>query len=263
MTPSLSLSSSSTTTEAAAAAAATEGFRGDGATAAAAERQQHLTEKHALIVVDMSVEQVGDVSYRRDEVIDNIRSLILAGSSNDNDSSGSGGAETNNNPLFDIMVDSRLWLESPSESSLSWVWQGTGRTLFKAGSEGASLIPELRDDATAAGAATMSTRMTFVRKYNYSCFAGEHCQLLSILRSRRITDVCLCGINTDYCVFATALDAFQNDFRVTVASDAVTSVRGRHAHQEGLRNLERHFGNRVLRTTSQVLDYLGGRKAAT
>jgi nicotinamidase-related amidase len=200
-------------------------------------------QKHALIVVDMSVEQVGDVSYRREEVIENIRSLVLSDSS-------SPGEANSSKPLFDVVVDSRLWLESPSDSTLSWVWEGSGTTMFKAGSEGASLIPELR------GAAVGGSRMTFVPKYNYSCFAGERCRLLSMLRSRGVTDVCVCGINTDYCVFATALDAFQNGLRVTVASDAVTSVRGRAAHDEGLRNLERHFGGTVLRTTRQVLDNL-------
>jgi nicotinamidase-related amidase len=179
----------------------------------------------ALVVVDMSVEQVRDVSHRAAELVRNIRSLAT--------SSG----------VFDLVVDSRLFLEDPDESSLSKVWEGSGTTLFRAGSEGASLIPELRD----------IPNLTFVRKYNYSCFAGERCQLPNVLHSNNITDLYVCGINTDYCVFATALDAFQRNFTVVVVSDAVSSVRGEDAHREGLRNLERHFGSKCLMTTEQVM----------
>jgi nicotinamidase-related amidase len=179
----------------------------------------------ALIIVDMSVEQVQDVTYRVAEMVRNIQSLASSG-------------------LFDLMVDSRLFLESPDESSLSRVWEGSGTTMFRAGSEGASLIPELRS----------IQNLTFVRKYNYSCFAGEKCQLPALLRANNnITNLYVCGINTDYCVFATALDAFQRDFSVVVVSDAVSSVRGEKAHEEGLRNLERHFGAKCLMTTEQVL----------
>ena len=158
-------------------------------------------------------------------MIQNIRSLTTSG-------------------LFDLVVDSRLFLESPDESSLSKVWEGSGTTLFRAGSEGASLVPELRG---------IIPNLTFVRKYNYSCFAGERCQLLNVLRLNDVTDLYLCGINTDYCVFATALDAFQRNLSVVVVSDAVSSVRGEEAHGEGLRNLERHFGTKCLMTTEQVL----------
>jgi nicotinamidase-related amidase len=179
----------------------------------------------ALIIVDMSVEQVQDVSYRVDEMVRNIRSLATTSG------------------MFDLLVDSRLFLESPDDSSLSKVWEGSGTTMFRAGSEGASLVPALRS----------IPNLTFVKKYNYSCFAGEKCQLLSLLWSNDVTHVYVCGINTDYCVFATALDAFQRNFSVVVVSDAVSSVRGESAHREGLRNLERHFGTQCLMTTEQVL----------
>lgn len=191
-------------------------------------------KRAALIVVDMSVEQVQDVTYRVAEMVRDIQSLASSG-------------------LFDLMVDSRLFLDSPDESSLSRVWEGSGSTMFRAGSEGASLIPELRD----------VPNLTFVRKYNYSCFAGERCQLPALLRANDINNLYVCGINTDYCVFATALDAFQRNFSVVVVSDAVSSVRGEKAHREGLRNLERHFGAKCLMTTEQVLLLAHQNKAET
>ena len=53
-----------------------------------------------------------------------------------------------------------------------------------------------------------------------------------------IEEVYLVGINTDYCVFATAMDSFSNKFRTYIIRDAVTSVRGKAAHEEGLCNFQ-------------------------
>ena len=47
------------------------------------------------------------------------------------------------------------------------------------------------------------------------------------------TEVYICGINTDYCVLATALDAFNRGLKPVVVADAVTSVDGRAAHEVG------------------------------
>ena len=190
----------------------------------------------ALIVVDMSVEQISAVSYKAKEVTDNCRKLLRG-------DTGNGGQDVGTNRIFDLCIDSRLWLHSPDESTLSWVYPETGRTLFVADSKGASLIPELDN--------CIPGNLQFCAKNNYSCFANS--KLLEVLQQHAITDVCICGINTDYCVFATAMDAFQSRFRTRVVKDAVTSVRGKAAHEEGLRNLERHFGPQVLVTTEEVL----------
>src|SRR3569623_1874189 len=136
--------------------------------------KETMSSKKALIIVDMSVEQVSDVSYQRESVIANIRKLTAS-----------------TEKELDLLIDSRMWLTHPSDSSLSWVWEETAQTLFVADSEGASLIPELRPENS-------HQPLTFVRKYNYSCFAGEQCQLLPLLRSNHITHVYICGINTDY-----------------------------------------------------------------
>lgn len=178
----------------------------------------------ALIIVDMSNEQVSDIEHNRKCVIQNCRKLAL-----------------NENDFFDLCVDSRLWLSSPEESSLSWVWPETATTMFVAGSEGASLIPELAD----------ISHVKFVPKNNYSCYANS--KLLSVLREANIDEVYICGINTDYCVFATAMDSFQNKFRTFVVGDAVTSVRGREAHIQGLHNLERHFSPKALVLTHDIV----------
>jgi nicotinamidase-related amidase len=172
----------------------------------------------ALIVVDMSVEQVAGIRYNLKSLIANCRALC-----------------ENSSKFFDLILDSRLWLRSKEESSLSWVWPETFETMFVAGSEGASLVTDLR---------TYENYMQFVEKNNYSCFANS--QLKSILDQAHVTEVYICGINTDYCVFATCLDSFQYKFRTFVVKDAVSSIGGKAAHEEGLRNLIKHFGDQVL-----------------
>jgi nicotinamidase-related amidase len=180
-----------------------------------------MKNRRALIVVDMSSEQVVGIRYKLKSLVENCQHLCA-----------------NTTKFFDLIVDSRLWLRSVSESSLAYVWPETAKTMFVAGSDGASLIPELQQYTPA---------MQFVVKYNYSCFANS--QLLSILQASNIDQVYICGINTDYCVFATALDAFQNNFRTFVVQDAVSSVGGKSGHEEGLRNLVKHFGRDCLVAT--------------
>lgn len=189
------------------------------------QRIMPSSPRRALVIVDMSHEQVSAIKHNRKQVIQNCQRLAL-----------------NENGFFDLCIDCRLWLSSPKESSLSWVWPETAISMFVAGSEGASLISELCD---------IRPSIKFVPKNNYSCFAKS--TLLSTLQEAKIDQVYICGINTDYCVFATAMDSFQHQFRTFVVADAVTSVRGRDAHVQGLHNLERHFSEKALVLTSNII----------
>ncbi|HEU0168727.1 MAG TPA: nicotinamidase [Chloroflexota bacterium] len=56
----------------------------------------------------------------------------------------------------------------------------------------------------------------------YSGFAGTN--LTERLRARGITRVVVCGLATDYCVRATALEALSAGFRAAVVTDAVAAV---------------------------------------
>jgi nicotinamidase-related amidase len=183
-----------------------------------------MAHNRALVIIDMSNEQVTAVKLNRKQVIQNCRKLAL-----------------NENGFFGLCIDSRLWLSSPEESSLSWVWPESAKSLFVAGSEGASLIPELGG----------IPHVRFIPKNNYSCFAKS--DLLHTLQEADVDQVYICGINTDYCVFATAMDSFQHQFQTFVIADAVTSVRGRDAHVEGLHNLERHFSENALILTTSII----------
>ncbi len=61
----------------------------------------------------------------------------------------------------------------------------------------------------------------------YSGFEGhdvDGSDLATWLRNHKITDVDVCGLATDYCVRATALDAVKEGFKVRLLSDLVAGV---------------------------------------
>jgi len=61
-------------------------------------------------------------------------------------------------------------------------------------------------------------------KANMSYSAFENTNLKAELRNRRITEVAVCGIATDYCVKATVLDALRCGFRTSVLTDLVRPI---------------------------------------
>mmetsp|Transcript_16099 Transcript_16099/g.38456 ORF Transcript_16099/g.38456 Transcript_16099/m.38456 type:complete len:210 (-) Transcript_16099:337-966(-) len=178
-----------------------------------------MARRSALVVIDMSVEQVGDLSYRKQQVIDTIGRLI-------------------DSNAFDLCVDSRLWITDPSKSSLPTLYPTVGR----ASTKGAELIPELRDK-----------NMVFVHKWNYSGFTSPS-RLSDVLKEHRIQEVFMTGINTNYCVFATALDAFYQQYTVRVIEDAVSSIEGAQGHKDGLRWISKFMGGDVVVTSHDAIN---------
>lgn len=176
----------------------------------------------ALVVIDMAVEQLATVHYRKMETTNNIAALMCL--------------FTAGTPAFEVVVDSRLWISDASETTLWRVHPGVGR----AHTPGAALDPKLVE----AWEKVEPKLRVFQPKFNYSCFTSS--ALASVLRTRGVQEVFLCGINTDFCVFATALDAFYQGFDVRIVADAVTSANGAEAHEAALRRAADHFGSGVL-----------------
>ena len=185
-------------------------------------------------MIDMSVEQVANISYRKQTLMDTIQRLA-------------------NSSVFDLVVDSHLWIGPNDDTSLRRLYPGG-----QMDTEEARLIPELRSlldentyvDATSDGKGGKAPRR-FVRKYNYSSFA-QPSKLNEILQAHQITDVYLCGINTDYCVFATAMDAFYASYNVFVVEEGVTSVCGAAGHRQGLQQIDK-FGCAVVVSVEDIL----------
>ena len=182
-----------------------------------------FSPRSALVIIDMTVEQVETVSFRKAETIDAIRTLL-------------------ERRCFELVVDSRLWINDAKETSLWSVFPGVGR----ADAPGSALIPELE-----AAWAALSGDKCFEPKFNYSAFYDA--RLDARLRASDIQRVYLVGINTDYCVFATALDAFYRGYEVRIVRDAVTTFNGEVLHEEGLDMAARHFGKAALVSTADVL----------
>ncbi len=85
------------------------------------------------------------------------------------------------------------------------------------GSAGAELHPELKPD----------DGDIFVNKKRYSAFFGTDLdQILDDLSPREIT---LAGVNTHACVRTSAIDAYQRDMRLLLASECIDSLDAEHA----------------------------------
>jgi nicotinamidase-related amidase len=84
------------------------------------------------------------------------------------------------------------------------------------------------------------------RKRTYTCFTGT---FLADAKASDWTDIVLCGIATDGCVLATAIDIFEfpdRKMRPIVVRDACASHAGDEVHGKGLHLLERFIGRQQV-----------------
>ncbi len=86
------------------------------------------------------------------------------------------------------------------------------------GTKGSDFHPLL----TIPSDARVISKATEKNKEAYSAFDGT--ELTQILGDEKITCIMICGLATDYCVKATALDGIDEGFRVIVVKDAVRGV---------------------------------------
>ena len=81
---------------------------------------------------------------------------------------------------------------------------------------------------------------------------------MELLENEKVDEVFVTGINTDYCVFATAPDSqSRGRFFTFVVEDAVSSCSGRRGHEEGLKRTENHLGLDSIVKTQDLLDKMG------
>jgi ureidoacrylate peracid hydrolase len=74
-----------------------------------------------------------------------------------------------------------------------------------------------------------------ITKQRYSVFPGTG--LAETLKGRGIDTLIFCGLTTECCVQSSAWDAFERDFHVFIAEDAVAAYES-GLHQAALRSLE-------------------------
>lgn len=68
-----------------------------------------------------------------------------------------------------------------------------------------------------------------------------------------ITELYLCGIDTDQCVLATAIDVFSAGIRPVVVTDCCASSAGKDFHDAALKLLERLIGKDQLVASTNLL----------
>jgi len=64
---------------------------------------------------------------------------------------------------------------------------------------------------------------TAIHKMSFSCFGADN--LFEELKSKKVKQIVVCGIESHVCVMQTSLDLLANDFFVHVAADAISSRR--------------------------------------
>lgn len=82
-----------------------------------------------------------------------------------------------------------------------------------------------------------------IDKQVYTCVTPA---FLDDLRSKGIEEVAICGIDTDACVSACAVDLFENGIRPILLSEACASHAGAEYHEAALRILTRLIGKRQI-----------------
>jgi nicotinamidase-related amidase len=84
-------------------------------------------------------------------------------------------------------------------------------------------------------------------------FSGWGDELSQQCVSGKIDTVVLCGIDTDQCVLATAMDIFDAGLRPVIVTDACASSAGPEFHELGLKLLKRLIGEKQLVTSENMV----------
>ena len=121
-----------------------------------------------------------------------------------------------------------IWIRQELEADLSDApldQRDRNLRMLIAGTSGCALLPELECSPTDR----------VVVKKRYSAFFGT--DLDRMLASLHPQLLIVCGINTHACIRMTVIDAYQRDYRVIVAADAIGSTDAEH-HDVTVRYLD-------------------------
>lgn len=98
-----------------------------------------------------------------------------------------------------------------------------------------------------------------IDKAQSSVFTQEGARLI---RDRGWSDLVLCGIDTDACVYDSAIAAYQRGYRPWIVTDACASTGGPKYHDAALLLAARNLGANQLVTSKTVLAEIGGSQRA-
>jgi nicotinamidase-related amidase len=123
----------------------------------------------------------------------------------------------------------------------------TGWTRLRTPEEQA-LVADLNSFAASA--------VAIIDKHQSSVFTPEGSRTI---REAGWTDLVLCGIDTDACVYDSAVAAYQAGYRPWIVTDACASTGGARYHDAALLLASRNIGAKQLVTSEVVLSRLNGR----
>lgn len=166
-----------------------------------------VSSRSALLVIDMTVGQWEGISYRANATLATISKLM----------------SNRSEPYFDLVIDTHLALACtpPLQATICEIE-------WPRGEEATALLPSLR-----------FPHVTYVSKHSYSSFTDS--TLDATLRAANVDILYVVGINTNYCVFATTLSAWELAYQVRVVVDGITSFDGEAGHEQGLQMLNNFF----------------------
>ncbi|MEV4559080.1 isochorismatase family cysteine hydrolase [Kitasatospora sp. NPDC049285] len=111
------------------------------------------------------------------------------------------------------------------------------------------------EQALAPGLQRLADRATAaVTKTTSNLFLADG--VLDLFRTSGWTDLVVCGIDTDSCVYDTAVGAYHHGITPWVVADACASSGGTRYHDIGLELAGRNLGRRLIVTSSRVMTWL-------
>ena len=146
-------------------------------------------------------------------------------------------------PLFRHVVTTQDW-HPPNHCSFQQSG-GIWPVHCVAGTPGAELHPQLNQQP-------VNIRIRKADTVDRDAYSGfDHTDLAEQLRSRGVARVFVCGLATDYCVRATALDALREGFATFVLTNAVRGVDAQPGDSEkALREMQQAGVNLI--TTGEL-----------
>lgn len=82
--------------------------------------------------------------------------------------------------------------------------------------------------------------------FDKSIYSSVTKELIEYIHKNQITEIHLCGINTDCCVLKTALDLFELGYNVSVLENLCGSTYGMERHNQAIDILKRNIGENYV-----------------
>ncbi|MCD4523547.1 cysteine hydrolase family protein [Nocardioides sp. cx-173] len=177
--------------------------------------------REALVLIDLQRDYFADDELERcrEDLVAACNDLVRA-------------ARASGVPVIEVRT-----VHDPGGSTWTMSMREDGQGMALDGTSGAEPVEGLQTEGA-----------RLVTKTRDSAFFGT--DLLDVLGEESVDHLVLCGVSTESCVAATAIEAFAHDLAVTFVSDATASV-DRDLHDDTLAQLADRYRQQV-RTAAEV-----------